>query len=256
MNGFAVTSLFLKNLLDTIGVDMHMHSTFSDGASSVTEILEKAKEGKFGISITDHNEIRGAIMAWDKDVFVVPGIEVKSKELIDILFYFNKIEDLISFYGKEIEPSKTHFFHTTRTSVPVAKLAELSKIYDCLAVVAHPFGYSVRSSLKDVYAINRSTLVKFDIYEAINGGNNRKLNQLALDEIEKEKKAYSGGSDAHSIYSVGNVRTYAKAESVKEFLDSIRKKENDVVGFEGRLGKFGEYGRFAANKIKGILNPR
>ncbi len=72
-------------------VDMHFHSTYSDGASTVKQIIEKAREMGIGFSITDHNEIKGVIEAYKikrEADFILPGIEVKSVELVDLFVLF------------------------------------------------------------------------------------------------------------------------------------------------------------------------
>ena len=40
-------------------LDLHMHSTFSDGTNTPEEIVAIAKKKNLIISITDHNEIKG-----------------------------------------------------------------------------------------------------------------------------------------------------------------------------------------------------
>ena len=48
-------------------VDLHMHSYFSDGTMSPTEIIEEAKRRNVEIiSITDHNRIEAYNEAKDK----------------------------------------------------------------------------------------------------------------------------------------------------------------------------------------------
>ena len=42
-------------------VDMHVHTHYTDGLSSVEEIAHRVRELGIGIAITDHNDIRGAV---------------------------------------------------------------------------------------------------------------------------------------------------------------------------------------------------
>ncbi len=240
-----------------ICVDMHFHSTHSDGASTVKQILEKARNLNIGVAITDHNQINGAVEAYsrkEKDAFIIPGIEVKSTELVDVLFYFYDIEELKKFYEKEILPKKQRLLHTTRTTLTLNEVIGLSEKYKCIISVAHPFGYQLRSNIRGVFEKYESLLEKCDIFEAMNGGNNRKNNMKSVNYIKKNNKGYTGGSDGHSIYPLGNIVTCSKAKNVEEFLDNIKNKKNIVVGKEARLGKIGEYGRFAANKLKNMFS--
>lgn len=236
-------------------VDMHYHSNFSDGAASITQISEKLKKLDIGISLTDHNEINGIFELKKNNIFIVPGIEVKSDELIDILFYFYDLNELKIFYTKEILPNKKKFFHSTKTILKLEKLLKLSKKYNCITSLAHPFGYSLRSG-KNLFEKHKKILLNFDNIEIINGGNKRKENLLALDLAKKYNKGFTAGSDGHSIYSLGKILTCAKAKNLKEFLDAIKNRKNIIIGNETDFGKYGEYFRFGFNKLKNIFSKK
>jgi PHP family Zn ribbon phosphoesterase len=238
-------------------VDMHFHSCHSDGAASIKQILEKIRTLGIGISITDHNEINGVVEAYktkEKKDFIIPGIEVKTDELVDILFYFPELEELKKFYLKEVFPKKRRFLHSSKTTIKMAELIEISKRYECLISAAHPFGYSVRGSIKEIFDNHKTDFDKIAVFEAINGGNRRKQNLKSLKYIENHSKGFTGGTDGHSIYPLGNIVTCSKSKDIRGFLESIRKKENIVIGTESKLGKLGEYGRFGINKIKNIFS--
>jgi predicted metal-dependent phosphoesterase TrpH len=62
-------------------IDLHIHSTYSDGLFSPAKILEVAQErGLKAISITDHDTVAATLktaeMATEYDIEVVPGIEI------------------------------------------------------------------------------------------------------------------------------------------------------------------------------------
>ncbi len=238
-------------------VDMHMHSCYSDGAASIDEIICKARKSGFGISITDHNEIAGSLEAFEKRKgaeIVIPGIEVKSVELIDILFYFYNIADMERFYKKEVLPKKKRFLHVSKTTLKFREIFQLSKKYRCLACAAHPFGYSMRTTIGEVFEKNKEVFSMFGTFEALNGGNSRKQNLKAVEYIEKNGKAFMGGTDGHSIYPIGNVLTCSKAKSIAEFLDNIKSKKNFVIGTETRFRKLGEYFGYGKNKIMNLVS--
>ena len=76
-------------------VDLHMHTTYSDGFYTPAEILNKAKENGFdAISITDHDSISGIEEATKigKDI----GIEVISGISFTTLPYISTISNLKS----------------------------------------------------------------------------------------------------------------------------------------------------------------
>ena len=129
----------------------------------------------------------------------------------------------------------------------------LSKKYNCVTSVAHPYGYSIRSAARNLFKKYESILKKFDIFEAINGGNSREKNERAVKYIKKHNKGMTAGSDSHSIYTLGNVITYSKAKTVKEFLDNIKNKKNKVLGIENKLGKLTTYINFGRNKIQNLI---
>ncbi len=237
-------------------VDMHYHTTHSDGAASVDQLLEKSRKIGIGIAITDHNTISGAQEAFQKAKktdFIIPGIEVKSIEMVDILFYFYNIKDMKKFYETEILPNKEKYLHTTRTRLKLKDILLLQKKYKSIISVAHPFGYMLRGG-KDIFFKNEEILRTVEIFEVINGGNSRKQNLLSVEYSIKNNKCFTGGTDGHSIYPLGNIVTCAKAKNLSGFLDAIKNNSNIVVGNENEFGKFGEIGRVLASKIKGIFS--
>ncbi|MBD3316036.1 MAG: PHP domain-containing protein [Chitinivibrionales bacterium] len=82
-------------------VDLHIHSSYSDGTYSVRDIIEAAgQKGLRAISVTDHDSIDGYPLAQELGdglgLEVIPGVELSSEiEGIDIhiLGYFIDIHD-------------------------------------------------------------------------------------------------------------------------------------------------------------------
>lgn len=76
--------------------DLHLHSSYSDGNLTVSELINKVIEKKLKyFSITDHDTIDGIEAASnyvkDKDIYFIPGVEVSSEIdglEIHILGYF------------------------------------------------------------------------------------------------------------------------------------------------------------------------
>src|SRR5689334_20349001 len=66
--------------------DIHIHSIYSyDGTATIVGVLQRAKEvGLDVISITDHDEIKGSLKAFDMapqiGVEAIPGIEITTAE--------------------------------------------------------------------------------------------------------------------------------------------------------------------------------
>lgn len=65
--------------------DLHLHTTYSDGLGTVPAVLESARRaGLDVIAITDHDEVRSALLAADLapryGIAVVPGVEISTSE--------------------------------------------------------------------------------------------------------------------------------------------------------------------------------
>ncbi len=232
-------------------IDMHYHTDHSDGAATVSETLEKMRELKIGVAITDHNEISGSLEAIEKkrkDDIIIPGIEARSSEGVDVLFYFYETDELKKFFEKEILPfRKMKFYKRSTTTRKLETFLELKDKYACIAVIPHPFGYSMRTGKNDVFEKNEKSLEKFEIFEWVNGGTDKKNNLRAQEYIKKNKKKFTAGSDGHSIHRLGKVLTTSSAKNTKEFLDNIKEGKVSVTG-DG-FSKFKEYYLWMRNKI-------
>ncbi len=65
-------------------VDLHVHSNYSDGTDSPTELVIKAKEaGLSAFALTDHDTIEGipeaVAAAKDCDIEIIPGVELSTE---------------------------------------------------------------------------------------------------------------------------------------------------------------------------------
>ncbi|MBR4993813.1 MAG: PHP domain-containing protein, partial [Lachnospiraceae bacterium] len=82
-------------------IDLHVHSTYSDGTYTVEELVDYAvNKGLSAIALTDHDTIDGLDeiidYAKDKPVEVIPGIEFSTEyegKDIHILGYFFDYSD-------------------------------------------------------------------------------------------------------------------------------------------------------------------
>jgi predicted metal-dependent phosphoesterase TrpH len=82
-------------------VDLHIHSTASDGSLSPAEIIETAKKaGLHAIAITDHDTIEGSVEALrlqnSSGVEILPGIEISASfgpGTMHILGYLMRLDD-------------------------------------------------------------------------------------------------------------------------------------------------------------------
>lgn len=214
--------------------DMHLHSRYSDGMSKVKTILKKSKRLDIGISITDHNEIKGCVKASEnKEVMLIPGIETTTYEGIHMLFYFFSLKDLEEFYKKYIERKKEK--RTPYLNIKINEIIDYTKNFNCIISAAHPFAPDWTGLCKSVHKeyVTKETMDKVPAIEVMTGSNLRKRNLRALEFAHKSGKAITAGSDAHSLREVGGVLTYTKQNhNLNDFLESILKHKNFIIGKE------------------------
>lgn len=177
-------------------LDLHVHTSFSDGLNTVKEVIEQAKRiGLDGIAVTDHNEVRGsrkAIEHASSGFKVIPGVEISA------------IEGHILCLGTIGLPERFFVgrYKSDRDIVKQSAREVIDSIHSAggLAIAAHPYDL-YRSGVGDlVYKLD------FDAIEVVNShtfGNRRDpvkvARELGLPMV--------GGSDAHTIKEIGNVVT-------------------------------------------------
>ncbi|NQV09043.1 PHP domain-containing protein [Candidatus Woesearchaeota archaeon] len=217
-------------------VDMHLHSEYSDSRTKVKNILRKAEKKGFGVSIADHNEIRGSLKALEqKEVLVIPGIEVTSLEGFHLLFYFYQKDELEEFYEKFVNKYKSKN-PMSRINRNLNTLLNDAMDYNCVTCLPHPFAYlwtNIKSKTKDMRRMR--FFKKIHAVEVLNGEVNRLRNLNAIELAIKAGKSYTAGSDGHMLIEIGTVVTLSKNNTVEGFLNSIKKKKNLVVGREKNL---------------------
>ncbi|MGY8873171.1 MAG: AAA family ATPase, partial [Pseudomonadales bacterium] len=127
-----------------VRADLHIHSYGIDSGSfdvkdtqmTPQNIVDTALSSNLKIiSITDHNEILNSKAATDyaqdKDILVVPGIEVSTTQG-HLLVYFNSFQNLRSFHGKlNISDDKE------RCSQGIVECLNLADQYSGFGVLAH-----------------------------------------------------------------------------------------------------------------------
>jgi len=223
----------LRELLPDYRVyDIHIHSTFSDGNATPDQIAYWAKMHEIGISITDHNEIRGCLRALEADVCeVVPGIEVASQQGLDVLAYFEKGEELERFYTECLEGHKG-INPSSFTDYDVYDLMKLCRDYGASVVLPHPFWYG-RKNWTDELADREKSIIKLvDGIECCNSSLPKYLNRRALELAERLNKTYLGGSDSHDISTLASVVTLVPRDFEGSFLQALHQRLTSVIGYK------------------------
>lgn len=171
-------------------IDTHVHTIYSrhyfwgsDALNTPLEMIKAAiQKGMDGLAITDHNTVRGSLVALKeakrfKNFMILTGCEIRTRE-----------GEIIALGIKENVPMNLTIEET------VEKIKDLGGV----SVAPHPFGSFIfrkcagKKSLRaDAIEVYNSTLTK--------GQNNK-----ALSLAKVFKKSITAGSDAHSARVVGN----------------------------------------------------
>lgn len=192
-------------------VDFHVHSCFSfDGEMSPEEILDLAR--KFGldaIAVTDHGSIEGGKETEKiaKDVVVLPGSEIKTKE-----------GEIIGLNLKKDVPPNLSLLKTCR----------LIRGQGGFVVVPHPFDMMRKGVGKKIGKIT-------DYIDAVEVFNSRTLidrfNKNASKFAEEHKLPKVAGSDAHSSGEFGSAYTLVYSRKSKdEILKAVKRGKTRICG--------------------------
>jgi len=198
-----------------IKADLHIHTNFSyDALSSPEEVVDAAILRGIGcIAITDHGEIKGAIRAmkyaFDKDILVLPGIEVLSNS-----------GDVLGINVKKIIPNGLSVQETIK---------EIRK-QGGVAVVPHPFGKPLIGfweSREELKLLGMDAIETFNASLIFKSGNKK-----ALDFSKENNIAFTGGSDSHRALFVGRgyVEIFSKVCSEKDLIEGILNKKGKIGG--------------------------
>ncbi len=211
--------------------DLHTHTNYSDGSATVNDVVKRARNGGFGVAITDHNEFRGSKEAsLNKDVVIIPGMEFNSFEGPDMLFYFFKQQDLESFWSRVVNGNLRSDPHG-RTNIHLRQMCELSRSFRCVVAVPHPFCVAWKNLPSFLERQKAMRLLEdIDAIEVLNAQQSRNANVAAIEWNKMLGKAIVGGSDSHTARELGSVVTCAKADSITSFLHAVQKKRTAVVG--------------------------
>lgn len=240
-------------------IDMHMHTTYSDGADSLIEVLKKAESLKLEyISITDHDTCEGYKELAKLDVKkyfsgqIINGVEIKcayKKRLIEILGY--KVDPkVINNFMEE--------FHKTKSKEILQQ-----KYFDILHERCKDMGL-VMSKKEEIEFNPKTDWASIKIYNDIKAHEENKLkvpddfwsefnifskkycgdvnyplyidkseDYLQLDEAIKLVK------DAGGLVFLPHIFIYKWAEDKKKLLDDIV-AEYDIDGIECMHSKFSQ----------------
>jgi predicted metal-dependent phosphoesterase TrpH len=223
-------------------IDMHTHTfASSDSILKPKTILEKCLKKGFGVAITDHNSINGVIKIIElknsnpkyKNIPIIPGIEVTTKEAVHLVVYFKKISELKKFHKELIKNNYNR--KNFMTNHKIDHLIKKAKKYECFTSLPHPFS-SKTAGIKKIKNLDESKYIKdIDLIEVLNTFTLKKQNLLSIEWAKDKNKGVVGGTDSHTISTYGNTITCSKAKNISEFLDNLYCKDCFIIGQLNKL---------------------
>jgi len=185
-------------------IDCHCHTIYSkhwfwgfDSLNTPLEVVKAAmKKGLNGLAITDHNKVKGSLIARKiskrfKNFIIITGSEIQTNS-----------GDFLALGVKEDIPKNLSIEET------------IEKIHDLggIGVAPHPFGrYLLRKCVEN----NGRRADAIEVFNAsLTNSQNSKALQLAL----KFSKPVTAGSDAHSIREIGNAGIIFDDDPIEEIL--------------------------------------
>ena len=216
-------------------VDMHFHTSYSDGHNTIAQIAETARRLAIGLAITDHNEIRGAVeLDAQRDILCIPGIEVTSAEGSHILIYFYATADLERFYRNAIVPALGADVMSS-TDLEMEAIIEAARRFPAVIVFPHPYSAAYTGIQNSYFSESRRLLLyeMVDGIEVINAENMNKWNLQSTVLGFNIGKGITGGSDGHRVSQMGRSVTYASCPPEREaFLHAVKTGQTKVIGKE------------------------
>jgi predicted metal-dependent phosphoesterase TrpH len=192
--------------------DIHMHTIFSyDGTATVPAVLQRASQiGLDIIAITDHDEIRGALLAEQLaskfNIQVIPGVEITTAE-----------GDLLALSIRKIIPAGLSLIETVKRVGAQGGFC----------VAPHPgaggmgmkslSAYSIYQALSD-YEVER-ILIGIETYNATTL--DREGNVAAKLWAERLNVSQTGSSDAHVLEAIGLGATIFPGSSIPDLVAAL-----------------------------------
>ena len=203
----------LKNLLLSFkeedyykNVDLHIHSSESDGQMTPNEIVDKAKsQGKKYIAISDHNTI-DAYLSTNilREDFVIPAVEfdcLYKGVLIHILGYGIDIdnEEIKSLFAKTKNGKKHNLFRFFNLRNPKEVIEKINNAGG-IAVLAHPACYwciNLDSFVKGLIEMGLEGVEAYYPYNGLRALVKFHSRKEVIEVADNNNLIKTGGSDSH-----------------------------------------------------------
>ncbi|MBM7556261.1 PHP domain-containing protein [Halanaerobacter jeridensis] len=177
-------------------IDLHIHTTASDGFIKPQLIKKLFANTSHLISVTDHNAIKSNIqLAEESNLNIIPGIEVGCSDGFELLIYFRTQRELKDFYKKYVKPFKMDY-DITRTKQNHEHFLKHAAKYNSFISIPHITGIAQKNYLRNKDYIEE-IIQTVDAIETYNHSMPQKRNKKAKKTRKQNQKYATFGSDAH-----------------------------------------------------------
>ena len=139
----------LTSKISNTYIDLHMHTTASDGFIKPQVIRKLFANKSHLIAVTDHNAIKNSIvLSQNYNLNIIPGIEVGCHDGFEFLIYFNTPEELEDFYHQYVQPFKRNY-DITRTNQDHIHFLNAAAKYDAFISIPHISGLAQKNYFRN-----------------------------------------------------------------------------------------------------------
>ena len=246
IKSFCVKFVFSVKLLrnsiicgDILKIDLHMHSTFSDGTLTVPQIVDFAKKNDFEyISVTDHNNFQ-SVGVLKETVGELPhkiaGIELSTKhngKKLHLLGYFNVNSD---FSSEKFAPLTALLDREAES-----KAVQVRQMIDNLSVDYDVNYDEFLSMLNGDGFINRVHIARYltdkGITESVSNAFKTIINTKSKYFVKRREMTFEEGLDAvvqcGGLPSIAHFVEYGFTDEEIDEIATITAKATDTVGVE------------------------
>jgi predicted metal-dependent phosphoesterase TrpH len=242
-SGYAINNkgeIILENTLKGYGrADYHMHSSIGDAVMTPEDIVDYCEHETSldVIAITDHDQIKGAVRAREY---------AESKKC--------RVQVIV---GEEISTLKGHLiglFMTKRIRRYTRLFKTIEEIHNQggVTIVPHPLSWLTTSvgegAFKDVLKSGKPHIF-FDAVELINPAIAGRITDDKAAKINKEywQLPVTGGSDSHSLETIGSAYTLFPGKTAEDFRKGVI---NGTTLFGGSYWTFNDHWKLFIKKLK------
>ena len=220
-------------------IDMHMHSTFSDGTFTVPQIVEFARKNNFEyVAITDHNNIQSVDVLKETAGELphkIAGIELSTKhngKKLHLLGYFNKEDD---FDSKKFAPLRVLLDREAES-----KSVQVRQMIDNLSTDFDVSYDEFLSMLNGDGFVNRVHIARYltdkGITESVSSAFKTVINTKSNYFVKRREMTFEEGLNAivqcGGIPSIAHFVEYRFTDEEIDEIAAITAKVTDTVGVE------------------------